>query len=66
MSTPLWLTQTAKPPANAVRFSMRVGTVEAGEERLTEGLHAFEADNDIRRTDGDATVPECLWFQQRP
>jgi hypothetical protein len=35
----------------------RSSTIEASDERLTEGFHAFELENAIRWTDGDATVP---------
>ena len=34
--------------------------IEAEDERLTVGFHAFEADNGLRWTDGDAAIPERL------
>ena len=38
----------------------RLRTIEAEDERLTVGFHAFEADNGFRWTDGDATIPADL------
>jgi len=39
----------------------RLRTIEAEDARLTQGFHGFEADNEIRWTDGDATVPADLF-----
>jgi hypothetical protein len=35
--------------------------IDAGADALVEGFHAFEADNAIRWTDGDAAVPAGLF-----
>jgi Hint domain len=47
------------------RFAVRKGTrfrvTEAKDGRLTEGFHAFEADNGIRWTDGHASSPPELY-----
>ena len=40
-----------------VRKGARFQAVEAADARLTDGFHAFEADNNIRWTDGDAALP---------
>jgi hypothetical protein len=39
----------------------RVRTIEAGDPLLAEGFHAFEPDNDIRWTNGDAAIPAHLF-----
>jgi len=39
----------------------QVRTVEAEDVLLTDGFHGYEADNDIRWTDGDAGVPAGLF-----
>ncbi len=38
-----------------------VREIDAGEDALADGFHAFEADNGIRWTDGDAAVPAHLF-----
>ena len=47
------------------RITLRRGAglrvIEADEPRLTEGFHAFEADNGFRWTDGDAVLPAELF-----
>ena len=40
-----------------VRSGSRFRIVQAGDERLTDGFHAFEAEADLRWTDGDAGLP---------
>ena len=35
--------------------------IEAADDRLSEGFHAFEADGGIRWTDGDAVIPPDLY-----
>jgi adhesin HecA-like repeat protein len=42
------------------RQGTRVRTITASDSRLTDGFHAFEADNDIRWTNGDAVLPTGL------
>jgi hypothetical protein len=46
------------------RIVLRKGTrfqvVNAADERLSDGFHAFEAASGVRWTDGDAVVPTCL------
>ncbi len=44
-----------------VREGLRVRTIEARDELLTEGYHSFEAEEGIRWTDGDAVVPASLF-----
>ena len=44
-----------------VRTGDRVRTIEAGDARLAQGFHDFEADNGFRWTDGDATLPAGLF-----
>jgi hypothetical protein len=39
----------------------RVRTLDASDASLTEGFHAFEADNGCRWTDGDAALPGTLF-----
>lgn len=39
----------------------QVQIIEAEDASLTEGFHGFEADNEIRWTDGRAAVPEDLF-----
>ncbi|HLJ05034.1 MAG TPA: Hint domain-containing protein [Acetobacteraceae bacterium] len=39
---------------------MQPRVVRASDPRLTNGFHAYEAENDIRWTDGDATIPAVL------
>ena len=36
-------------------------TIEAEDPLLTDGFHGYEADNEIRWTDGDAGVPAGLF-----
>jgi hypothetical protein len=43
-----------------VTQGQRVRAIEAENERLIVGFHAFEADNGLRWTDGDATMPAHL------
>ena len=43
-----------------VRQGRRLGVIEAMDDRLTDGFHAFEPDNGFRWTDGDAAVPQSL------
>jgi preprotein translocase subunit YajC len=38
----------------------RLQTIEADDPRLTDGFHAFEADNAIRWTDGGAALPAAV------
>jgi hypothetical protein len=40
-----------------VRKGTRFRTINAADERLKDGFHAFEADNGLRWTDGDAVIP---------
>ena len=40
-----------------LRTDTWIWTIGAADERLTDGFHAFEADNDIRWTNGDASLP---------
>jgi hypothetical protein len=44
-----------------VRKGTRFRVTEAKDDRLMDGFHGFEADNGIRWTDGDATVPVDLF-----
>ena len=44
----------------AVRQGPHFGIIEAKDNRLTDGFHAFEADGGFRWTDGDAGVPLSL------
>jgi hypothetical protein len=39
----------------------QIRTIEAEDALMTDGFHAYEADNDIRWTDGDAGVPHGLF-----
>jgi len=39
----------------------RLAVIEAGDDRLADGFHGFEADGGIRWTDGDAAVPPDLF-----
>ncbi|HEX3989943.1 MAG TPA: hypothetical protein VHX39_02095, partial [Acetobacteraceae bacterium] len=39
----------------------RFRVIEADEPRLSDGLHAFEADNAFRWTNGDAALPDTLF-----
>jgi Hint domain len=39
----------------------QIRTIEAEDARLTDGFHGYEAENDIRWTDGDAGVPAALF-----
>jgi hypothetical protein len=43
-----------------VRKGTRFQVVKAGDERLADGFHAFEADSGVRWTNGDAVVPASL------
>ena len=43
----------------------RQEAIEAGAASLTDGYHAFEPDNGIRWTDGDAAVPAELFADMR-
>ncbi|WP_158929384.1 Hint domain-containing protein [Acidisphaera sp. S103] len=43
-----------------LRQGARVRTIDAHDPRLTDGFHAFEADNNLRWTDGDAGLPAAL------
>jgi hypothetical protein len=45
----------------AARKGTRFRVTEAKDDRLTEGFHAFEADNGIRWTAGDAATPTELY-----
>jgi len=44
-----------------VRKGSRFRVTEADDDRLTEGFHRFETDNEFRWTDGDATIPAELF-----
>jgi hypothetical protein len=44
----------------ALRKGTRFRTIEAKDDRLTDGFHAFETDNRFRWTDGDAAIPTDL------
>jgi len=44
-----------------VKRGEQVRTIEAENALLTDGFHGYEADNDIRWTDGDAGVPAGLF-----
>jgi len=44
-----------------VRRGTRFKVIEANDDRLFDGFHAFEADNDFRWTDGDAVIPTELF-----
>jgi hypothetical protein len=39
----------------------RLRVIEADDASLTQGFHAFEADNGFRWTDGDALLPQALF-----
>jgi hypothetical protein len=39
----------------------QIRTIEAEHTLLTDGFHEYEADNDIRWTDGDAGMPQDLF-----
>ncbi len=43
-----------------VRRGLRARVIDAADERLTKGFHAFEADNAFRWTDGEAVLPKAL------
>jgi hypothetical protein len=43
------------------RKGTRLRVIEAKDEQLTRGFHAFEADNGFRWTDGDAAIPAGLY-----
>jgi hypothetical protein len=43
-----------------IRRGRRVRVIGAEDSRLTQGFHAFEADNGFRWTDGDAVLPRAL------
>jgi hypothetical protein len=43
-----------------VRQGVRFCTAGASDALLRQGFHAFEADNDLRWTDGEAVVPTAL------
>ena len=43
-----------------VRQGGRFRTIEADDPRLADGFHAFETDNGVRWTDGDAALPASL------
>jgi hypothetical protein len=45
----------------ALRQGTRYRVMEAGDALLSEGFHAFEQDNGLRWTDGDACVPTALF-----
>jgi hypothetical protein len=44
-----------------VTWVAQIRTIEAADALLTDGFHDYEADNDIRWTDGDAAVPVGLF-----
>lgn len=44
-----------------VRQMTRFRSIEAADKLLADGFHAFEADNDLRWTDGCATLPAVLF-----
>ena len=44
-----------------VRQGARLGVVEAEDARLVQGFHAFERDDGVRWTDGDAVLPAELF-----
>ncbi|HEY4171990.1 MAG TPA: Hint domain-containing protein [Rhodopila sp.] len=44
-----------------LRQGTRFRTIEAADDRLIDGFHGFEADNAMRWTDGDATLPAALF-----
>jgi hypothetical protein len=44
-----------------VRNGARFRITEADDGGLTDGFHAFEADNGLRWTDGDAAIPTALF-----
>ncbi len=44
-----------------VRKGRQFRATEANDDRLTDGFHAFEADNGFRWTDGDAAIPSALF-----
>jgi hypothetical protein len=43
-----------------VRQGTKTTRVEADDARLAEGFHAYEADGDLRWTDGDGVLPVGL------
>jgi hypothetical protein len=45
----------------ALRQGTRFRVIEAADALLDKGFHAFEPDNGLRWTDGDATVPTVLF-----
>jgi T5SS/PEP-CTERM-associated repeat protein len=45
----------------AVRQGTRFGITQSEDASLTEGFHAFEPDNGLRWTDGDAVLPRALF-----
>ena len=44
-----------------VRKETRFRVTEAQDNRLADGFHAYESDNDFRWTDGDAAIPAELY-----
>ena len=44
-----------------LRQGTRLRVIEAADASLTDGFHAFEADNGLRWTDGDAALPAALF-----
>jgi hypothetical protein len=44
----------------SVRHSFPVKVTPVYRPGVSEGFHAFEADNDLRWTDGDAMLPNAL------
>jgi len=45
----------------AVRQGTRFRVLDAADDRLAEGFHAYETEDALRWTDGDATVPAALF-----
>jgi hypothetical protein len=61
----LCLARDPRPLGVALRVIMarhgaRVRTIAVGDAQLTDGFHAFEPDNGIRWTNGDAVLPISL------
>jgi hypothetical protein len=48
-------------PQIMVTRGAQIRTIEAQNASLTDGFHGYEADNDIRWTNGEAGVPTALF-----